>query len=68
MRICDGCKKPLPLGTINIIHVTAMGGELSKYFSSTFGADSLDFCSLQCFIKFAESIPSPNPSKRADKK
>jgi len=68
MRICDSCKIPLPLGRMEIIHVTAMGSVLNKYFNDHFGADSLDFCSLECFVKFVESIPPMNPSTRKEKK
>ena len=67
MRICDNCKKALPLGTMDIVHVSAMG-QVGKYFEKEFKSDSLDFCSLFCFVKFVDSIPPLNPSNRGEKK
>ena len=51
MRVCDHCKKPIPLGTSNIIRVTFEGkyGELAM---KMFGTTNLDFDSLECFGDF----------------
>jgi len=68
MRICDYCKKPIPLGTPETIHVSAMGMNVSKFFEDNFHSDSLDFCSLDCFTGFAGSMPPLNPSSRNKKK
>lgn len=57
MRICDICKKPIPLGTNDHIEVHFCGrfGELIKIIH---GVSHLDFCSLKCFSEF--KVPTVN--------
>jgi len=47
-RICDNCKKTIPLGT-NKIAVRFSG---LKDMEKLFKTSELDFCSLQCLILF----------------
>jgi len=51
MRICDGCKKPLPLGTSDCIEVN-FRGKFGDFVKKIHGASHLDFCSLECYDKF----------------
>jgi len=52
MRVCDYCKKPLPMGHRDIIEVRFFG-KFSELMRKIYGTDSLDFCSLECFDKFS---------------
>ena len=56
-RICDTCKKPIPLGTNDVIKVDFQG-RFGKLVKSINKVKHLDFCSLECFDKF--KIPVDN--------
>jgi len=50
MRICDGCKIPIPFGTNDYIEVT-FHGKYGELVTKLHGANHLDFCSLECYDK-----------------
>jgi len=54
-RICDNCKKQIPLGTY-FIRVNFIG---IKYMEKLFGGSELDFCSLTCLATFWELKEHP---------
>jgi len=54
MRLCDNCKKPLPLGS-DFIEVSFYG-KFSKLAISILKTNNLHFCSIECFEEFASKI------------
>ena len=51
MRICDTCKKAIPLGTNDHIEVRFYG-KFGSLLKKIHGVSHLDFCTLGCFNKF----------------
>jgi len=51
LRLCDNCKRPLPLGC-DFIEVT-FHGKFSKIAKTFLKTDNLHFCSIECFESFS---------------
>lgn len=54
MRICDGCKKPIPMGEMDRIDVD-FNGKFGRLMKKIHGDSQLTFCSLKCFNDFKVS-------------
>lgn len=50
-RICDICKKPIPLGTSNVIEL-GFRGSFSDKVKKFHKVSNFDFCSFTCLGKF----------------
>jgi len=50
LRLCDTCKKPLPLGS-DFIEVVFQG-KFSSLAKAVLGTNNLHFCSIECFESF----------------
>jgi len=58
-RICDVCRKPLVVGTSNIIKLD-FSGKFAERVKKIHGVSHFDFCSLTCFGKFVP-LEKPKP-------
>jgi len=51
VRVCDTCKKAIPIGTNDYVQVK-FWGKCGDFLKKVHGDRNLDFCSLQCFDDF----------------